>query len=52
MRVLFTYQNMCIMLKFQTLHTKMDFITRKPSKGLAALTRSDQELEMFKDLLK
>ena len=37
MRVLFTYQNMCIMLKIHLVHLKSDFITLKSIEGLAAL---------------
>lgn len=35
--VLFTYQNMCIALKIQLLHLKLDFFTLKSSEGFAAL---------------
>ena len=35
MRVLFTDQNMCITLKIQLIHLKLDFITLKFSEGLA-----------------
>ena len=37
MRVLFTYQNMCIILKIQLLHIRSDFVTLKSVGGLAVL---------------
>ena len=37
MRVLLTYENMCIMLKIQLLHLQLGFITLKSTEELAAL---------------